>query len=84
LAVEWAKYGIRVNAVSPWYTKTPLTVPVLSQPERLKKILDRTPLNRVAEPEEVASAIAFFAMPVSSYITGQNLAVDGGFLAKGL
>ena len=84
LAVEWAKYNIRVNAVSPWYTKTPLTVTVLSQPDRLKKILDRTPLNRVAEPEEVASAIAFFAMPVSSYITGQNLAVDGGFLAKGL
>lgn len=84
LAVEWAKYKIRVNAVSPWYTRTPLTVPVLSQPDRLKKILDKTPLNRVAEPEEVASAIAFFAMPVSSYITGQNLAVDGGFLAKGL
>lgn len=84
LAGEWAKDGIRVNTVSPWYTKTPLAQPVLDNPERLQLILSKTPLNRIAEPEEVAAAIAFLAMDKSSYITGQNIAVDGGMTIKGL
>lgn len=84
LAVEWAVDKIRVNAISPWYIETPLTQPVLSQPDRLKRILDRTPMARVGQPEEVASAVAYFAMDKASYISGQNLNVDGGFLAKGL
>ena len=84
LAVEWAPYGIRVNAVSPWYTATPLTEPVLSDPERAAGILRRTPLGRVAEPEEIARAITFLAMPAASYITGANVDVDGGMLAQGL
>ncbi|MBL7818491.1 MAG: SDR family oxidoreductase [Saprospiraceae bacterium] len=84
LAVEWASAGIRVNAVSPWYTATPLTVPVLTNPERLEQILKRTPLSRVAQPEEVASVVAFLAMDKASYITGQNIAVDGGMSVKGL
>ncbi len=84
LAVEWAPLGIRVNAVSPWYTRTPLAAPVLQQPERLEVILRRTPLNRIAEPEEVAAAIAFLAMDKASYITGQNLIVDGGMTISGL
>jgi Tropinone reductase 1 len=84
LAVEWAAAGIRVNAVSPWYIRTPLTEQVLSQPERLTKILERTPMERVGDPEEVAAAIAFLCMAKASYITGHCLAVDGGFLSKGL
>ncbi|MFN7116621.1 MAG: SDR family oxidoreductase [Saprospiraceae bacterium] len=84
LAVEWAKYGIRINAVSPWYTDTPLTVPVLTNPERMDAILSRTPMERVAQAEEMASAIAFLAMDKASYITGQNLSVDGGMSVKGL
>lgn len=84
LAVEWAPDGIRVNTVSPWYIETPLTQPVLSNTERLKKIIDRTPLGRVGQPREVASAVAFLCMDHASYITGQNLAVDGGMSAKGL
>ena len=84
LAVEWAPFGIRVNAVSPWYTRTPLAEPVLEQPERLQAILDRTPLNRIAEAEEVAAAIAFLAMDKASYITGQNLVADGGMMVSGL
>lgn len=84
LAVEWAPYGIRVNAVSPWYTRTPLAEPVLQNPERMELILSRTPLSRVAEAEEVAAAIAFLAMDKASYITGQNLAVDGGMTGSGL
>jgi len=84
LAAEWAPFNIRVNAVSPWYIETPLTASVLSQPERLEKILARTPMNRVGQPEEVASIISFLAMDHASYITGQNIMVDGGMSIKGL
>src|SRR5258706_4103228 len=84
LAAEWAQFNIRVNSVSPWYIETPLTESVLSQPDRLKKILTRTPMNRVGQPEEVASLVAFLAMDKASYITGQNIMVDGGMSVKGL
>jgi len=84
LAVEWALDSIRVNAVSPWYIETPLTQPVLSNPERLKKIIERTPMRRVGQPEEIASLVAYLAMDKSSYITGQNINVDGGMMASGL
>jgi len=84
LSVEWARYNIRVNTVSPWYIRTPLTESVLSQPDRLEKILNRTPMSRVGTPEEVAAAVAFLAMDNASYITGQNLSVDGGMTSKGL
>lgn len=83
LAVEWAPDGIRVNAVAPWYIRTPLADPVLSNPEKLDRIVKRTPMSRVGEPEEVASVIAFLCMPASSYVTGQTIAVDGGLLAWG-
>lgn len=83
LAVEWARDHIRVNAVSPWYTRTPLTDSVL-QGERKEMILRRTPLNRIAEPEEIASVIAFLAMDQSSFITGQNIVADGGMSVKAL
>lgn len=78
LAVEWAGDGIRVNAVSPWFTETPLTKGYLSQEEKIAPILKRTPLNRIAKPEEIADIIAFLAMERSSYITGQNIVADGG------
>ena len=84
LAAEWAPFNIRVNSVSPWYIETPLTESVLSQPDRLEKILTRTPMNRVGQPEEVASLVAFLAMDKASYITGQNIMVDGGMSVKGL
>lgn len=84
LALEWARDGIRVNTVAPWYTRTPLAAPVLARPDVLKQILDRTPLGRIAEPHEVATVVAFLAMPASSYITGQCIAVDGGLSIQGL
>jgi Tropinone reductase 1 len=84
LAVEWAPHGIRVNAVAPWFTRTPLTEPLLSQPERLQAIVARTPLARVAEADEVASVIAFLCQPASSYVTGQTIVVDGGASSAGL
>ena len=84
LALEWARDAIRVNTVSPWYTRTPLVEPVLSRPEVLAEIVARTPLGRIAEPREVATAIAFLALPAASYITGQALLVDGGMSIQGL
>lgn len=83
-AVEWGPLGIRVNAVSPWYTDTPLASPVLKDPQRLGGILERTPIGRVADAAEVGRVVAFLAMDASSYVSGQNIAVDGGFLCKGL
>lgn len=78
LAVEWAEDGIRVNALSPWFTETPLTKSYLSQDEKINSIIKRTPLKRVAKAEEMAAIIAFLAMDKSSYITGQNIIADGG------
>lgn len=83
LAVEWGKDQIRVNMVSPWYTETPLTESLLSRPKFRERVKEHTPLGRVAVAEDVSTAIAFLCMPAASYISGQNLAVDGGFLARG-
>ena len=83
-AAEWAKDGIRVNAVAPWYIRTPLAEPVLNDPARLAAILARTPMRRVGEIEEVAGLTAFLCMPAASYITGQCVAVDGGFSVAGV
>ncbi|MCB1052588.1 MAG: SDR family oxidoreductase [Acidobacteria bacterium] len=83
LAVEWAGQGIRVNAIAPWYTQTPLAETVLSNPDYRAEVLARTPLGRIANAEEVARAAVFLALPAASYITGQVLAVDGGFTIHG-
>ena len=83
LACEWAEDGIRVNAVAPWYIRTRRTSGKLADPDYLDDVLLRTPMGRIGEPEEVAAAIAFLCLPASSYVTGECIAVDGGFLRYG-
>ncbi|MFT3790814.1 MAG: SDR family oxidoreductase [Rudaea sp.] len=83
LACEWAEDGIRVNAVAPWYIRTQRTAVKLADEDYLDEVLERTPMGRVGEPEEVAAAIAFLCLPAASYITGECIAVDGGFLRYG-
>lgn len=84
LAVEWGGDGIRVNSVHPWFIRTPLVTSVLDDPERRGKIVAATPLGRVGDPEEVARAVAFLAMPAASYLSGVNLDVDGAFSKVGV
>jgi|CXWL01.1.fsa_nt_gi Tropinone reductase 1 len=83
LACEWAADGIRVNAVAPWYIRTQRTEVALADSEYLDEVLERTPMARIGEPEEVAATIAFLCLPASSYVTGECIAVDGGFLRYG-
>ena len=78
LAHEWAKDGIRVNAVAPGFIRTPLTGALMARPEVNNLLDSRTFLKRVGEAEEVADVIAFLALPAASYMTGQVLVVDGG------
>ncbi|KAM0953361.1 putative oxidoreductase [Dioscorea sansibarensis] len=86
LACEWAKDIIRTNCVAPWFIKTALTEKAIKDDALMVKIRERTPLQRVAEPEEVSSLIAFLCLPAASaasYITGQVIAVDGGLTING-
>ena len=82
LAVEWAGHGVRVNAVAPTYVRTDLTEGLMANPDLMRRILEMTPLRRVAEAEDVASAIVFLASDGAGMITGHTLPVDGGFLAQ--
>lgn len=78
MAQQWATYGIRVNTLSPGQTKTQFSQALWGNPDIYKVIIDRTPLKRIAEPEDMAHAAVFLASDKSGFITGQNLVVDGG------
>lgn len=83
LALEWGKFGINVNAIGPWYFKTPLTEKLLADEEYLNDILSRTPLKRVGELEDLVGPAVFLASDAAAYITGQTLFVDGGMTIFG-
>jgi 3-oxoacyl-[acyl-carrier protein] reductase len=80
LAVEWAKHNVLVNCVSPGFTLTELTASTNTK-EELKIIESTIPQNRLAEPEEIAKCVLFLSSELNTYITGQNIAIDGGYTA---
>jgi NAD(P)-dependent dehydrogenase (short-subunit alcohol dehydrogenase family) len=82
LALEWAADNIRVNAVAPTFVRTDLTVPIFSDPEKLKTVMAHTPLGRLPEVDDIAAAILFLCSPAASFITGVTLPVDSGYLAR--
>jgi NAD(P)-dependent dehydrogenase (short-subunit alcohol dehydrogenase family) len=82
LAVEWARQGIRVNAVAPTYVRTPFIAGLVEKPELVAAIERMTPMGRLADPEELVGAVLFLSTRASSMVTGHILAVDGGFLAQ--
>jgi meso-butanediol dehydrogenase/(S,S)-butanediol dehydrogenase/diacetyl reductase len=82
LALELGRFGVRVNAVNPSLTSTEMTQGLTDQPELLAKFHDRIPLGRAAEPDEVASVIAFLASEDARFVSGVNLPVDGGLSAS--
>ncbi|NIK70484.1 glucose 1-dehydrogenase [Paenibacillus sp. BK720] len=78
LANEWAKFGVTVNAISPWFFRTSLNEKALDDPDNKKLIEERTPMGRYGSVEELVTPVVFFCLEGSGYITGQNLFVDGG------
>jgi NAD(P)-dependent dehydrogenase (short-subunit alcohol dehydrogenase family) len=81
LAFELGPMGIRVNAIAPGLIDTRLSAAITSSPSLVERVTERTALGRVGRPEEIAGAALFFASDAASYVTGQTLAVDGGFSA---
>ncbi len=79
LALEWAPDGIRVNVVSPGMTHTPMSAKMYADPVIKKAREALIPLSRIADPKDIANAIEFMISPLSNYVTGQDLCVDGGF-----
>lgn len=81
LALEWAKYNITVNSIAPGWTLTPLTRDNFAKEEVRKYLLDMIPMKRFGEPEDMAGTAVFLASDYASYVTGQTVFVDGGWMA---
>jgi NAD(P)-dependent dehydrogenase (short-subunit alcohol dehydrogenase family) len=79
MALEWAKQGIRVNAIGPTYFETELVAQLRNDPERFNFINERTPMGRWGYPPELEGIVIFLAAPASDFITGQTIYIDGGW-----
>ena len=79
MAKEWAQYDIRVNAIAPGLTRTRFSEPLWSNKEILQASMSRTAMARIAEPEEMVGAALYLASDLASYVTGQVVAIDGGY-----
>lgn len=79
MALEWATRGIQVNAIGPTYFETPLVAQLRNDPERYNFIVDRTPMGRWGQPDELAGVVVFLASRASDFVTGQTIFVDGGW-----
>lgn len=84
LAIEWSQHGVNVNAIAPGVFKTALNTQLLESTERGKEFLLRTPMKRFGKVEELAGAAVFLASDAASFVNGEILVVDGGFLASGV
>jgi NAD(P)-dependent dehydrogenase (short-subunit alcohol dehydrogenase family) len=81
MALEWAKKGVRVNAIGPTYFETELVAQIRNDPERYNFINERTPMGRWGYPNELEGIVIFLAAPASDFITGQTIYIDGGWTA---
>jgi NAD(P)-dependent dehydrogenase (short-subunit alcohol dehydrogenase family) len=84
LAVEWSRKGVTVNAIAPGVFRTALNAELLDNTPRGKELLMRTPMERFGKTEELVGAAIYLASDAASFVTGQTLVVDGGFLASGV
>jgi NAD(P)-dependent dehydrogenase (short-subunit alcohol dehydrogenase family) len=81
MALEWAQKGVQVNAIAPTYFETPFVAALRNDPERYRFLVERTPMGRFGQPEELVGTVVYLASRASDFVTGQTLYVDGGWTA---